>query len=83
MACLGFTKHIHLRNICMTAATLQDDVFYPLWAFTFRKQLKELHQGLSVADELGVPCGFEDQPFDDFCLMVYQLRPDLIDYCQN
>lgn len=67
----------------MATDIIKDSFFYSLWAFTFKKQLETLHRELTIQDELGVPSGFEGLGFEDFCLLVYQERPDLIDYCQN
>ena len=78
-----FVLGLFYETFVTLMAITDNSVFYALWQFTFRKQLESLHQELNVHDELGIPTGFEGMPFDEFCLTVYEVRPDLIDYSQN
>ena len=66
---------------------MPDTYFFPLWMQNFEGQLKKLHQELVVSENevLGIPVDrdFKEMDFIDFCLLVYQERPDLISYDQN
>jgi len=67
---------------------LMDDAYYfPLWMQNFEGQLKHLHDDLVVTEceSLGIPMDrdFKEMDFIDFCLLIYQERPDLINYNQN
>ena len=67
---------------------LLDEVyFFPLWMQNFEGQLKNLHATLVLdqMDEYGIKTtqDFTEMDFIDFCILVYQERPDLIDISQN
>ncbi len=61
---------------------LSEDKFYPIWKFNFYGQLRKLHADTNVVDE-GQEHHFYNMPFDDFCLIVFEERQDLIDDTQN
>jgi len=66
---------------------LFDGYFFPIWMQNFEGQLLKLHKEIELEemDEHGVTYlqDFKDLEFMDFSLLVYQERPDLIDYSQN
>jgi len=70
-----------------TPEIMPDTYFFPLWMQNFEGQLKKLHQELVVSENevLGIPVDrdFKEMDFIDFCLLVYQTRPDLIWISQN
>jgi len=71
----------------MAPRILEDHYYFPIWMQNFEGQLKKLHQELVVTEDesLGIPIerDFKEMDYMDFCLLVYQTRPDLISYDQN
>lgn len=63
-------------------STITDEQFYPIWKLTFNGQLKKLYETTTVVDE-GQEYHFHEMHFDDFCLMIFEERSDLIDDQQN
>jgi len=70
-----------------TPDIMKDIFFFPVWMQNFEGQLKALHQDLVVTEDevLGIPVerDFKEMDYVDFCLLVYQTRPDLIWISQN
>ncbi len=70
-----------------TPKRMDEACFFPIWVQNFEGQLKALHQDLVVSEDevLGIPVerDFKEMDFMDFCLLVYQERPDLINLSQN
>mgnify|MGYP003551418080 FL=1 len=71
-----------------TPRLMPDVYFFPIWMQNFEGQLKALHQDLVVKDDklnigVEIDCDFKEMDFMDFCLLVYQTRPDLINLRQN
>jgi len=62
---------------------LREDVHFNIWILNFSGQLRKLHEELVVENEDGSRDGFQGMPFEDFCLLTYTDRPDLISYDQN
>jgi len=62
---------------------LNDADFFSIWCLNFSGQLKKLHEELVVEDENGEMANFQGMNFEDFCILTYQQRPDLISYTQN
>ena len=62
---------------------LKEHEFYAIWAFNFKSQLRKLHEELVVENEDGSFDDFHGMGFEDFCLLTYTDRPDLIDDLQN
>jgi hypothetical protein len=71
----------------MEKKALEDHHYFPVWMQNFEGQLKKLHREIELEeiDEFGVKYlqDFKDLEFMDFCILVYQERPDLIDLSQN
>jgi len=71
----------------MAKKVLEDHYYFPIWMQNFEGQLKTLHREIELEeiDEYGVKYlqDFKDLEFMDFCILVYQERPDLIDISQN
>lgn len=61
---------------------IADTDYFPIWCMNFESQLKELYTSSTVIDE-GEAYRFNVMPYTDFCLMVYEENPTLINYHQN
>ncbi len=56
--------------------------YFAIWCMNFEGQLRKLYNNATVIDE-GEAYRFTVMPFTDFCLMVYENNPEVIDESQN
>lgn len=64
---------------------ITENAFFALWKYTFKCQLRVLFERLGKAVQIdeGQLLTPPADDFEDFCLYVYEMHPELIDDSQN